>query len=86
MLRTDLEGESRTLLSLSGVVTGLAVSHDSRTVAAAVTRIVRTGGAFQLELGVSFVPLAGGDDHYVRLGDVMLTAHILRPAPVALAP
>ena len=86
VLRTDLEGEAQVLLHTSGIATGLAVSHDSTTVAAAVTRIIRTGGAFKLEFGVTFVPLAGGDDQYVRLGDVNLTARLLRPAAVALAP
>lgn len=86
VLRTDLEGEAQVLFKASGVVTGLAVSHDSRLVAASITRIVKTGGAFKLEFGVTFVPLAGGDNHYVALGDVMLTAHILRPAEVVLAP
>jgi len=86
VLRTDLEGEAQPLMRLSGVVTGLAVSYDSTTVAAATTRFVRTGGALQLEFGISFVPLAGGQERYVRLGDVTLAADVLRPAPVALAP
>jgi len=86
VLRTDLEGETQVLFKASGVVTGLAVSHDSALVAAATTRIVRTGGAFKLEFGVTFVPLAGGDNQYVVLGDVMLTAQILRPAEIVLAP
>ena len=86
VLRTDLEGEAQVLFRASAVVTGLAVSHDSKLVAASTTRIVKTGGAFKLEFGVTFVPLAGGDNQYVALGEVMLTAHILRPAEIVLAP
>ncbi len=86
VLRTDLEGEAKVLFATSGVVTGLAITHDSRTVAAATTRIVREGGALSLEFGVTFVPLAGGEATYVRLGDVSMTADILVPASVALAP
>jgi hypothetical protein len=86
VLRTDLEGDAASLFRTAGVVTGVAVSHDSQQVAAATTRIAAGEGGARLEFGVTLVPLAGGASIYLRLGDVSPTAALLALAPVALAP
>lgn len=86
VMRTDLEGESQVLARVAGVFGGVAVSHDSRVVVASALRFVPGGGGFKLELGVTWVPLDGGQAGYLALADMPPTVKPLSRAPVALAP
>jgi hypothetical protein len=87
VLLAHATGESKPVLELDGVISGLAVSPRRKYALAVGRRFIPVArGGKLLEFGLYVVPLGGASSFYLRLADAPPSSKLLAPSPIRVTP